>query len=104
MTRQIDDLQALATEVAALYSDRFGTPQDAGWALAKMTEELGEVAGAYLALQGQSRKAGSTEALADEIGDLFGFLLVFAARAGIDPSEALVRKWGAYLPEKDDVG
>jgi NTP pyrophosphatase (non-canonical NTP hydrolase) len=92
------DLSALATQVAAIYSDRFGAPQTAEFALLKMTEELGEVAGAYLRLTGQARGVADPSDLADEVADLFGFLLVFAARMGVDPAAELTRKWGAHLP------
>ncbi|PWK59385.1 hypothetical protein [Roseicyclus mahoneyensis] len=93
------DLSALSIKVAAIYSERFGAPQTAEFALLKMTEELGEVAGAHLRLNGQGRGTAELGDLADEIADLLGFLLVFAARTGVDPAAALTRKWGAHLPD-----
>lgn len=80
-----------------MYSARFGSPDTAEFALSKMTEELGEVVGAHLKVRGQSRGSATKADLADEIGDLLGFLLIFAAREGIDPGEALRAKWGQYL-------
>lgn len=94
------DLTALATRVANLYADRFDVPRDSGWLLHKLSEELGEVHGAWLGLHGQSRKGASHADLEDEVADLLGFLLVFSAREGIDPAQALIRKWGGYLPKE----
>jgi NTP pyrophosphatase (non-canonical NTP hydrolase) len=93
------ELSDLSVAVAEIYSDRFGVPKDASWALAKMMEEMGEVSGAWLALEGQSRKQAGPDDLADEVADLLGFLLVFAQRTGVDPAAALQRKWGKHLPE-----
>ena len=91
------DLTALALAVADLYADRFGAPRDARFALMKLAEETGELTGAWLALQGESRRAGARDQLAAECADVLGFLLVLAAREGIDPAAALRRKWGAHL-------
>ena len=98
MTDRVGDLTALATQVAAIYSARFQAPQTAEFALLKMTEELGDVTGAYLRLTGQGRGAADLDDLADEIADLPGFLLVFSERMGVDAAAELIRKWGAHLP------
>ena len=66
--------------------------------LGKMSEELGEVTAAYLKLQGQGRSSGTRRDLEDELGDLLGFVLLFADWQGMDIGAALERKWGGYLP------
>ena len=70
----------------------------------KLQEELGELTGAHLSATGQSRSRGrSPEEMSqdriDEAADVFGFLLIYAAREDIDLAQALQRKWGQYLPE-----
>lgn len=45
-------LTALAEQVADLYSDRFNAPRDARFALMKLSEEMGELTGAWLQLHG----------------------------------------------------
>jgi len=93
----LEALSALAITVAGLYAERFGAPDDARFALMKLAEETGELTGAWLQLQGEGRGTASRDDLADEIADVLGFLLVLAAREGIDPAAALRRKWGGYL-------
>ena len=63
----------------------------------KIAEEIGELAGAWLALQGENRRAGARDRLAEDCADVPGFLLFLAAREGIDPAAALRRKWGVHL-------
>ncbi|KIC10685.1 hypothetical protein RA19_09775 [Leisingera sp. ANG-M1] len=89
----------LARLVSEVYAERFGIDRDSAWYLGKMTEELGEVASAYLKLTGQGRGEASRRELEDEVADLLGFLLLFADWQGIDPGAALQRKWGGYLNE-----
>jgi len=93
----LDALSALAVTVSGLYADRFGTPVDARFALMKLAEETGELTGAWLQVQGEGRGTATRDDLADEIADVLGFLLVLAAREGIDPAAALRRKWGGHL-------
>ncbi len=90
-------MMQMAVQVAEIYAARFGAPKDAGWVLHKITEEVGELTGAWLQARGAGRGAATQEDVADELADALGFLLVFAAREGIDPAQALARKWGKYL-------
>lgn len=90
-------LTDLVREVGDLYAARFDIRRDPAWYLGKMSEELGEVSAAYLKLQGQGRGAASRRDLEDELGDLLGFVLLFADWQGVDIGAALRRKWGGYL-------
>ncbi|GAB5437214.1 MAG: MazG nucleotide pyrophosphohydrolase domain-containing protein [Falsiruegeria mediterranea] len=101
MDERLSDLTALARRISELYAERFDVERDATWYLGKMTEELGEVTSAYLKLSGQGRVTGSRRNLEDEVADLLGFVLLFADWQGIDPAEALQRKWGRYLEAQD---
>lgn len=97
------DLTGLTTQVNAIYADHLGIEIDDLWLLAKMQEELGELSSATLSASGRGRDRGLSEddlraAVAREAADLLGFLLVFAAREGIDLDAALRQKWGPYLP------
>ncbi len=93
--------QNLAVDVADIYAARFDVPRSSEWTLLKLSEEVGELTGAWLQSVGQSRGAADLSAVSDEFADVLGFLLVFAAREGIDPAAALSQKWGAYLPERE---
>jgi NTP pyrophosphatase (non-canonical NTP hydrolase) len=93
-------LTELARRVADIYAERFEIRRDPAWYLGKMSEELGKVTSAYLKLQGQGRGAASRRDLEDELGDLLGFVLLFADWQGVDIGAALQRKWGAYLEPK----
>ncbi|MFY0622318.1 MAG: hypothetical protein JXQ89_11540 [Pelagimonas sp.] len=93
----IAEMTQMSVRVAELYSQHFGAPRDARFALMKLSEEMGELTGAWLQLHGQSRGAANTQDLENELADVLGFLLVLAHREGIDPAQALSRKWGKYL-------
>lgn len=100
----LDELSAQAAEVGALYCQRFGLAADDAFFLGKLAEELGEVASATLKLTGRSRGADAPLAdreanLRDEMADLLGFLLMFAAHRGIDLGAAFQAKWGRWLKE-----
>ncbi len=93
-------IQARAARVNAIYRQTFNVPDDPAFYIGKIAEEAGEVVGAHLRAQGLSRGAGGDdvhEKLADELADLFGFLLVYCDREGIDLAAAFERKWGRYL-------
>ena len=94
----LDDARAIAVQVADIYADRFGAPQDARFALMKLSEEQGELTGAWLQMQGEGRGTATREDVANEVADVLGFLLVFADREGIDAGAALRAKWGRYVP------
>ncbi len=60
---------------------------------------------AYLMLTDRGRQKGKTKAeiqemFEQEIGDVFGFLLLFAEREGIDLEQALEKKWFKRLPKE----
>lgn len=93
----LSELQSLAARVSDVYAERFDVTRDAAFYLGKLTEELGEVHAAYLKTSGRSRGSAEPNELADELADLFGFLLLFADWQGIDLETAFRRKWGQYL-------
>jgi NTP pyrophosphatase (non-canonical NTP hydrolase) len=101
----LEELQKRAKAVNDIYVENFGLTRDPFMLLGKMTEEMGEVMGAYLQLCGRARGAdGEPEqlraAFEDEMADLFGFLLVFADTQGVDLAAAFDKKWGKYLEPK----
>lgn len=98
------DLHEIAGRIEKLsvqYAEVHGISRSGDWALLKLTEELGELAQAHLNTTGQSRKRGldpaqMEQALKDEVGDVLGMCLVYAAQMGIDPVEAVTGKWFRY--------
>lgn len=93
-----------AARVGALYAANFGIVPDEAFFLGKLAEELGEVSAATLKLTGRSRGADAPLAereanLRDEMADLLGFLLMFAAHRGIDLGAAFEAKWGRWMKE-----
>jgi NTP pyrophosphatase (non-canonical NTP hydrolase) len=68
----------------------------------KLTEEWGECLQAYLMLTDRGRQKGQSkeeirELLKNEIGDVLGFLILFADSEGIDIQAALEDKWFSRL-------
>ena len=98
---RLETLSELAQTVSDIYAARFAIERDAVWHMAKLSEELGELQGAFLDLNGQGRSSESDlrQALEDEVADLMGQLLLFARWQDINIPMAMARKWGRYLPD-----
>jgi NTP pyrophosphatase (non-canonical NTP hydrolase) len=95
------------TEKVSLVTDRyakdFNVTYTDDWFLLKLQEELGEMTTAHLVLTQRTRRKPESEqaaknALAEEIADVFSYVLMFAKRSGIDIEEAVANKWFKYLP------
>ncbi len=102
--KSLVEISQNAARVGALYCARFGIVPDEAFFLGKLAEELGEVSAATLKLTGRSRgsdtpMAEREENLRDELADLLGFLLMFAAHRGIDLGAAFEAKWGRWLKD-----
>lgn len=70
----------------------------------KITEEWGECMQTFLMLTDRGRQKGKSkddikELFSQEFADVLGFLLLFADSEGIDPIEALEKKWFVRLKE-----
>jgi NTP pyrophosphatase (non-canonical NTP hydrolase) len=68
----------------------------------KITEEWGECLQTYLMLTDRGRQKGKSkeeikEMFAEEIADVFAYLLLFAEDEKIDLAEAFEKKWLQYL-------
>lgn len=68
----------------------------------KITEEWGECLQVYLMLTDRGRQKGKSkeeirELFAQEMADVFAYLLLFAEAEGIDPVQAVENKWFSYL-------
>lgn len=88
--------------VSDVYASRFDIERDDFWHLAKLSEELGEINSAYLALKGRGRRRGKADnelakALELECADLLAHLLLFARHNDINLDNALQEKWFAHL-------
>lgn len=84
--------------ISAGYSRAYDVDRTPEWVLLKLTEEVGELAQAWLTASGQGRDRGlddqqKEQALAAEWADAIGMLLVFARRTGIDVDRAIADKW-----------
>lgn len=84
--------------VSAGYGAYYGVERTPEWILLKLTEELGELTQAHLALTGQGRNRGrSPEELRNdlegEVADVLAMVLVYARSAGVDVETALAGKW-----------
>lgn len=68
----------------------------------KIGEEWGECLQTYLMLTDRGRQKDKTkqeikEMFAEEYADILAYLLLFAQQEGIDPVNALEKKWFKYL-------
>lgn len=100
---EIGEITARAKEVMELYKIEFpDVKDDRDYYPFKITEEWGECMQVYLMLTDRGRQKGKSkeeikEMLSHEFADVFGFLLLFAEREGIDPVDAITKKWFARL-------
>ncbi|WP_298966413.1 pyrophosphatase [uncultured Roseibium sp.] len=104
-SKSLPEMEKAIATVSDIYADRFGIERDKAWYLAKMTEELGELAAADLRLSKKARPNGSSkaeleEALASEAADLFAHLVLFCRDRGISLQDAVHAKWLKHLPEE----
>jgi len=102
MSRSLDELTGLVSEVSDIYASRNDIARDDDWYLLKVQEELGELAAEYLRLTRRGRMKGAEpetvrQALEDEAADVLAMLLLFAQNNAIDLDAALERKWFKYL-------
>jgi NTP pyrophosphatase (non-canonical NTP hydrolase) len=95
-----------AKKVIQKYREDFPDVQmDRDYLPLKVTEEWGECLQTYLMLSDRGRQKGKSkeeikEMLAQEFADVFAYLLLFADSEGIDPIQAIDKKWFAYLENK----
>lgn len=105
----LNDIAVRIDRLSAQYAEVYGVDRSAEWSLLKLTEEVGELAQAHLSASGQSRDRGVSDegrrqALADELGDVLGMCLVYAAQIGIDPECAVADKWFQHERSADGSG
>jgi NTP pyrophosphatase (non-canonical NTP hydrolase) len=92
-----------AKRVMQKYKEEFpDVKMDRDYLPFKITEEWGECMQAYLMLTDRGRQKGKNkeeirELLSQEFADVFAYLLLFAESEGVDPIEAVEKKWFSYL-------
>lgn len=100
---QLEQLTAKAKRVMAMYQDEYPDVHvDRDYFPLKVAEEWGECPQVFLMLSDRGRQKGKTKdeirsLFAKECADVFGYLLLFADREGVDLAKALEEKWFAYL-------
>ena len=101
----MEELTQKVQTIMRMYAEEYPEVQvDRDYFPFKVTEEWGECMQAYLMLTDRGRQKGKTkeeirEMFEEEFADVFGFLLLFAEREGIDPVAALEKKWFKRLPQ-----
>ncbi len=92
-----------AKEVMKKYREEYpDVKMDRDYFPFKITEEWGECLQAYLMLTDRGRQKGKSKEeirneFSKEIADVFAYLLLFADAEGVDPIEAINKKWFSYL-------
>lgn len=86
-----------AAQISDIYAGKYAIDRNDDWFLLKLQEELGELAQAHLRLSGRGRGAATEQDRGDEAADVLCMLLLYCRRFGIDPEEAVRRKWLAWL-------
>jgi len=96
-------LSALGDRIARvsdIYARNYGIDRSGDWHLLKLQEEMGELTQAYLDATGRSRRPADDEAraaLAREMADTLGMLLLLARSEGVDLDTAVQEKWLSWL-------
>jgi NTP pyrophosphatase (non-canonical NTP hydrolase) len=100
---QLDFLTARARQVMDTYRIQYpDVRMDSDYLPLKITEEWGECMQSYLMLTNRGRQKDKSkeeirDSLSNECADVFGYLLLFAEREGIDLDAALTKKWFAHI-------
>ncbi|MHA6287121.1 phosphoribosyl-ATP pyrophosphohydrolase [Maricaulis sp. CAU 1757] len=92
-------------QVCDIYAENYDIDRSGDWYLLKLHEELGELTQAYLAAGGRSRRPAGPEArqaLALEMADTLGMLLLLARDEGVDLDAAVQEKWLSWL-DRDEA-
>ena len=99
----LGELTQKAKRIMAMYSDEYPEVKiDRDYYPFKITEEWGECMQAYLMFTDRGRQKGKSkeeikQMLEEEIADVFGYLLLFAEREGVEIEKALDNKWFRHL-------
>lgn len=104
MSQRLGELGARIAQVSDIYAERYGIDRSGDWYLLKLQEELGELTQAYLTTTGRSRKPadeGARQALALEMADVLGMLLLLARDECVDLDAAVQEKWLSWLERED---
>jgi NTP pyrophosphatase (non-canonical NTP hydrolase) len=94
----LKDLSAQFEDASRSYAALNDIPRDPDWFLLKLLEEVGELTQASNRMTGRARSKGLSgdqmaTALADEVADVLGHVLLFARVHDIDLAAAVLRKW-----------
>lgn len=93
----ITEVADAAGRISDIYAGKFNIVRDDDWYLLKLQEELGELSQAHLRLSSRGRGEASEHDRADEAADLLCQVLLYCRRFGIDPDQAVRRKWLTWL-------
>lgn len=103
--KDLDEVTKKAKLIMKKYQDEFPDVKvDRNYYPFKITEEWGECLQIFLMLTDRGRQKGLSkdeirEKLSEEFADVLGFLLLFADSEGIDPVEAIEKKWFSRLED-----
>jgi NTP pyrophosphatase (non-canonical NTP hydrolase) len=97
----LSEISDAAARISDIYAGNYGIERDDDWFLLKLQEELGELAQAHLRLSSRGRGAATEQQRGDEAADVLCMLLLYCRRFGVDPEEAVRRKWLSWLEPHD---
>ncbi|MFN9848813.1 MAG: phosphoribosyl-ATP pyrophosphohydrolase [Alphaproteobacteria bacterium] len=93
----LNGLSDAAEQISDIYAGKYAIDRNDDWFLLKLQEELGELSQAHLRLSGRGRGSATEQDRGDEAADVLCMLLLYCRRFGIDPEEAVRRKWLSWL-------
>ena len=94
----LEDLQARFDKASLSYCALHGLERDQDWVMLKLLEEIGELTQVWNTRTGRGRDKGLSDtdlktAIADEVADSLGMLLIIAHQHDLDLTAAIARKW-----------
>lgn len=98
------ELTKTIVKIAEEYKTKYKVEYDAEFFLLKLQEELGELVQAHLSLSGRGRsrsesKEEAKQQVAEELSDVFCYVLLLAHELDVDIETAVRDKWFKYLKE-----
>ena len=101
---EIKELTKTIQKVADQYSEEFGVEYSKDWFVMKLQEELGEMVQSHLIMTNRTRRKPESaekakEAFAQELADVFCYVILLAEENDINIEQAVKNKWFSYLKD-----
>ena len=106
--RNVELLADMGHKIEQAYERKAGISRDADAIMIKLSEEVGELAQAYLQHTARRQSDGSSKEeifsnVEDQVTDVIMFVLILGKKLDMDFESALERKWFRFIDKVDGL-